>query len=48
MDRRYLMNFIMENNLLRNDDLQAKILSFFSESNFEESNNAGLRLFFFL
>ena len=28
MDRRYLMNYIMENNLLQNDDLNAKILSF--------------------
>ena len=40
MDRRCLMNYKMENNLLQNDDLQAKILSFVTKSNFEESNNS--------
>ena len=40
MDRRCLMSYIMENSLLQNDDSHAKILSFFSESNFEESNNS--------
>jgi hypothetical protein len=29
----------MENNLLQNDDLHAKILSFVSQSNFEESDD---------
>ncbi|MBY0580757.1 MAG: hypothetical protein K2P53_03650 [Rickettsiales bacterium] len=33
------MNYIMENNLLQNDDLHAKILSFVSQSNFEESDD---------
>ena len=40
MDKRCLMNSVMENNLLQNDDLHAKILSFVSESNLEESNNS--------
>ena len=40
MHRRCLMSYIMENNLLQNDDSHAKILSFISESNFEESNNS--------
>ena len=47
MDKRGLMYYIMENNLyyimennLQNDDLHAKILSFVSESNFEESNKS--------
>ena len=36
MDKSCLMYYIMENNL-QNGDLHAKILSFVSESNFEES-----------
>ena len=34
------MNYVMETNLLQNDDLHARILSFVSESNFEESNDS--------
>ena len=40
MDKKCLIKYIMENNLLQNDDLHAKVLSFVAESNFEESNNS--------